>query len=77
MLLINQSEATLLGQKNNLKQYIKNLENNLQRTLKNLHIVQDQIDKIYWKNNLISKFNTTDYTINTTSMPLVPETLIL
>ena len=36
---MNWSEATLLGQKDNLKQHIKKLENNLQRSLENLHIV--------------------------------------
>ena len=74
---MNQSEATLLGQKDNLKQHIKRLENNLQRLLEGLYIVQDQINKIYWQDDLISEFNTTDYKIDITSMPPVPKTLIL
>ena len=39
MLPMNQSEVTLLRQKDNLKQHIKKLENNLQKSLENLHIV--------------------------------------
>ena len=74
---MNWLEVTLLGQEDNLRQHIKKLENNLQRSLEDLHIVQDQINKIYWENDLISEFNTTDYEINITSMPPVPETLIL
>ena len=74
---MNQPEVTLLEQEDNLKQHIKRLENNLQRSLENLHTVQDQIDKIYWENNLISEFNTTDYKIDIASIPPVPKTPIL
>ena len=44
---MNQSEATLLRQEDNLKQYIEKLENNLQRSVEDLHTVQDQIDRVY------------------------------
>ena len=77
MLPMNWSEVTLLGQEDNLKQYIEKLENNLQKSLEDLHIVQDQINKVYWEDDLISEFDTTDYKIDITSMPPVPKILIL
>ena len=74
---MNWPEATLLEQEDNLKQYIERLENNLQKSLENLHTVQDQINKVYWEDNLISKFDITDYKIDIASMPPVPKTPIL
>ena len=74
---MNQSEVTLLGQKDNLKQHIKTLENNLQRSLEDLYIVQNQIHKVYWEDDLISEFDTTYYKIDITSMPLVPKITVL
>ena len=74
---MNRSEATLLGQEDNLRRHIERLENNLQRSLEDLHATQDQIDKVHWEDDLISEFDTTDYEIDITGMPPVPETPLL
>ena len=74
---MNRSEATLLGQEDNLRQHIERLENDLQRSLEDLHAIQDQIDKVHWEDDLISEFDTTDYKIDITGMPPVPETPLL
>ena len=74
---MNRSEATLLRQEDNLRQHIERLENNLQRSLEDLHAIQDQINKVHWEDDLISEFDTTDYKIDITGMPPVPETPLL
>ena len=74
---MNRSEATLLRQEDNLRQHIERLENNLQRSLEDLHATQDQINKVHWEDDLISEFNTTDYKIDITGLPPVPETPLL